>query len=123
MKEKNETFSYTYSSINRQEVEKIRNKYIETKESDFENLKRIDSKITNIATYVSILIGMISSVLSAFGLILCINFSIYSLGLSFSFLGFIFMGLNPLINQIFLTSLRKKHSKEIIELSDKILNN
>ena len=123
MKEKNETFSYTYSSINRQEVEKIRNKYIETKESDFENLKRIDSKITNIATYVSILIGMISSVLSAFGLILCINFSIFSLGLSFSFLGFIFMGLNPLINQIFLTSLRKKHSKEIIELSDKILNN
>lgn len=123
MKEKNETFSYTYSSINRQEVEKIRNKYIETKESDFENLKRIDSKITNIATYVSILIGMISSVLFAFGLILCINFSIYSLGLSFSFLGFIFMGLNPLINQIFLTSLRKKHSKEIIELSDKILNN
>ena len=123
MKEKNETFNYTYSSINRQEVEKIRNKYIETKESDFENLKRIDSKITNIATYVSILIGMISSVLSAFGLILCINFSIFSLGLSFSFLGFIFMGLNPLINQIFLTSLRKKHSKEIIELSDKILNN
>ena len=123
MKEKNETFSYTYSSINRQEVEKIRNKYIETKESDFENLKRIDSKITNIATYVSILIGMISSVLFAFGLILCINFSRYSLGLSFSFLGFIFMGLNPLINQIFLTSLRKKHSKEIIELSDKILNN
>ena len=123
MKEKNETFSYTYSSINRQEVEKIRNKYIETKESDFENLKRIDSKITNIATYVSILIGMISSVLFAFGLILCINFSIYSLGLSFSFLGFIFMGLNPLINQIFLNSLRKKHSKEIIELSDKILNN
>ena len=123
MKEKNETFSYTYSSINRQEVEKIRNKYIETKESDFENLKRIDSKITNIATYVSILIGMISSVLFAFGLILCINFSIYSLGLSFSFLGLIFMGLNPLINQIFLTSLRKKHSKEIIELSDKILNN
>ena len=123
MKEKNETFSYTYSSINRQEVEKIRKKYIETKESDFENLKRIDSKITNIATYVSILIGMISSVLFAFGLILCINFSIYSLGLSFSFLSFIFMGLNPLINQIFLTSLRKKHSKEIIELSDKILNN
>ena len=123
MKEKNETFSYTYSSINRQEVEKIRNKYIETKESDFENLKRIDSKITNIATYVSILIGIISSVLFAFGLILCINFSIYSLGLSFSFLSFIFMGLNPLINQIFLTSLRKKHSKEIIELSDKILNN
>ena len=52
MKEKNETFSYTYSSINRQEVEKIRNKYIETKESDFENLKRIDRRISITKSFI-----------------------------------------------------------------------
>lgn len=123
MKEKNETFNYTYSSVNRKEVESIRNKYIQSNENDFGKLKRLDSKITNIATYVSIFVGIISSFFFAFGLILCINFSIYILGLLFTFIGFIFMGLNPLINKMVLTSLREKHSKEIIELSDKILNN
>lgn len=116
-------FNYTYSSINRKEVENIRSKYIEKKESDFDKLKKMDTKITNIATFASISIGMLSSVLFALGLILCINFSKYIFGLLLSFIGFSFMGVNPLVNKIVLSSLRKKHSKEIIELSDKILNN
>ena len=39
MKDDKDTFNYNYSAINREEIEKIRNKYISTQETNFEKLK------------------------------------------------------------------------------------
>ena len=49
-----ETFNYSYSSIRREEIEKIRNKYIQNQEDDLSEMRRLDNHITNTATFASI---------------------------------------------------------------------
>ena len=38
--ENKESFNYTYSSIHKEEIEKIRNKYIQNQESDLDELRK-----------------------------------------------------------------------------------
>ena len=54
----NETFNYSYSSIRREEIEKIRNKYIQNQEDDLNELRRLDNHITNTATFAAIFVGI-----------------------------------------------------------------
>ena len=42
MEEKKETFEYTYSAKQQQEIEKIRNKYLPKQESKMDQLRRLD---------------------------------------------------------------------------------
>ena len=123
MKDNKDTFNYNYSAINREEIEKIRNKYISTQETNFEKLKRIDMKVINISTISSIFFGLIGAFIFSVGLILSLNFAKYSLGLIFSLIGFILMALTPLVYNVILSKMKKKYAPEILELSEKLLNN
>ena len=123
MKDDKDTFNYNYSAINREEIEKIRNKYISTQETNFEKLKRIDMKVINISTISSIFFGLIGAFIFSVGLILSLNFAKYSLGLIFSLTGFILMALTPLVYNLILSKMKKKYAPEILELSEKLLNN
>lgn len=123
MKDDKDTFNYNYSAINREEIEKIRNKYISTQETNFEKLKRIDMKVINISTISSIFFGLIGAFIFSVGLILSLNFAKYSAGLIFSLTGFILMALTPLVYNVILSKMKKKYAPEILELSEKLLNN
>lgn len=123
MKDDKDTFNYNYSAINREEIEKIRNKYISTQETNFEKLKRIDMKVINISTISSIFFGLIGAFIFSIGLILSLNFAKYSPGLIFSLTGFILMALTPLVYNVILSKMKKKYAPEILELSEKLLNN
>lgn len=123
MKDDKDTFNYNYSAINREEIEKIRNKYISTQETNFEKLKRIDMKVINISTISSIFFGLIGAFIFSVGLILSLNFAKYSSGLIFSLTGFILMALTPLVYNVILSKMKKKYAPEILELSEKLLNN
>ena len=57
--ENKESFNYTYSSIHKEEIEKIRNKYIQNQESDLDDLRKLDQKVTNTATFGSIVVGIV----------------------------------------------------------------
>lgn len=57
--ENKESFNYTYSSIHKEEIEKIRNKYIQNQESDLDELRKLDQKVTNTATFGSIVVGIV----------------------------------------------------------------
>ena len=76
MQENKESFNYNYSSINKEEVEKIRNKYIRTQESDLDELRKIDAKVSNTSTYISISIGIIGVLVFGTGLSLVLSFKI-----------------------------------------------
>ena len=57
--ENKESFNFTYSSIHKEEIEKIRNKYIQNQESDLDDLRKLDQKVTNTATFGSIVVGIV----------------------------------------------------------------
>ena len=120
-KDENETFSYTYSSVHREEIEKIRNKYIEEQENDLITLRRLDNYITNTATYASIFVGIIGVLVFGTGLSLVLSFSKYVLGIIVGFCGLVIMGMGLFVNKAILNKLRKKYANKIIELSDKLL--
>jgi hypothetical protein len=117
----NETFSYSYSSIRREEIEKIRNKYIQNQEDDLNELRRLDNHITNTATFASILVGILGVLVFGTGLSLVLSFSQYVLGIIIGFLGLLIMGSGLLVNKMILKKLRGKYGKRILELSDKLL--
>ena len=119
--EQKETFNYSYSSIRREEVEKIRNKYIQNQEDDLSELRRLDNHITNTATFASIFVGIVGVLVFGSGLSLVLSFSVYISGTIVGFLGLLIMGSGLLINKIILKKLREKYGSRIIELSDKLL--
>ena len=119
--EQKETFNYSYSSIRREEVEKIRNKYIQAQEDDLSELRRLDNHITNTATFASIFVGIVGVLVFGTGLSLVLSFSEYISGTIVGFLGLLIMGSGLLINKIILKKLREKYGSRIIELSDKLL--
>ena len=114
--ENKESFNYTYSSIHKEEIEKIRNKYVQNQESDLDELRKLDQKVTNTATFVSIVVGIVGVLVFGFGLSLVLSFGKMILGIIFSFLG---RGL--LVNKIITKKLREKYAPRILELSERLL--
>lgn len=68
MEEKKETFEYTYSARQQQEIEQIRSKYLPKQESKMDQLRRLDQSATKKGTAVAILLGVIGFLLLGIGM-------------------------------------------------------
>lgn len=55
----NETFRYSYSPAQREEIENIRRKYAPREESKLEQLRRLDAGVTGKATAAALAVGII----------------------------------------------------------------
>lgn len=70
---KNENgFSYSYSAREQEEIKRIRKKYAEdssrTDESSIEHLRRLDASVTKKGTTVSLIVGILGSILMGSGM-------------------------------------------------------
>lgn len=67
-----QTFQYTYSAKQQEEVKKIRNKYMaheeEYEENKMEQLRRLDGSVTKKGTIVSLIVGIIGTLLMGVGM-------------------------------------------------------
>ena len=70
MEEKKETFTYTYSAKEQEEIKKIRDKYAPPtkEETSMEQLRRLDASATKGATVVSLIVGIIGALLLGVGM-------------------------------------------------------
>ncbi len=70
MEEKNETFTYTYSAKEQEEIRKIRDKYAPParEETSMEKLRRLDRSATRGATVVSLILGILSALIMGVGM-------------------------------------------------------
>ncbi|MDE6314341.1 MAG: hypothetical protein K2M46_12130 [Lachnospiraceae bacterium] len=66
----NETFNYTYSSTQQEEIKNIREKYVPpTQEEDkMERLRRLDQSVMKPGTIVSLIAGIIGSLIFGVGM-------------------------------------------------------
>lgn len=67
MENKSETFNFTYSAKEQEEIKKIRQKYI-PQEDKMEQLRRLDRNVTNKGTMYSVIIGIIGSLFLGIGM-------------------------------------------------------
>lgn len=68
MEKEKDTFNYTYSAKQQEEIRNIRKKYLPREEDKMEQLRRLDRDTTRKGTVLSVLVGVIGSLLLGVGM-------------------------------------------------------
>ena len=133
MENKNQ-FSYTYSAKEQEEIKAIRKKYETPKKAEdkMAQIRRLDASVTEKATMVSLIIGIIGALLMGTGMSLVMEkqFSDFIglgattamiVGISAGIVGIILVALAyPIYNGI-VKKQREKIAPEIIRLTDELM--
>lgn len=128
-----EIFNYTYSAKQQEEIKAIRNKYVEPQKTEdkMTQLRRLDNAVTQKATTISLVIGIIGALIMGSGMSLImtelyqkLNVS-HGVGMLFGIIlgivGIALVGLAyPIYNRIIVKE-RKKIAPEIIRLTDELI--
>jgi len=122
-----ERFEYNYDAPTqqeRQEIESIRNQYLPKNRelTKLERLKKLDNKVKNIPLLISLNLGIIGCLIFGLGLTFFLEWYNYLLGVIFGLVGVIPMIISYPIYVKVLNKLKDKYGKEIIELSNELLN-
>lgn len=125
MDEKRETFNYTYSASQQNEIKKIREKYAQpTEEEDkMERLRKLDASVTKPGTIVSLIVGIISALILGVGMC-CTMVWADTLFIPGIFIGMVgILGVTaayPIYTRI-TKKQREKLAPEIMRLSDELM--
>ena len=121
--EQNNTFEYSYSSKKREEIERIRSKYILPEENKLEQLRKLDQEVERPGTVVSIMIGVMGTLIMGSGISICLIGPSEYLVLG-SIVGFGGMALLGTAYPIYKSITRKQREKlrpQILALSEELL--
>lgn len=66
--EDNEIFTYSYSANHQEEINAIREKYIPKAENKMDQLRQLDQSVTKKGTMISIIVGIIGTLLLGIGM-------------------------------------------------------
>lgn len=126
-----ETFVYTYSAKQQEEISKIRNKYVEQKEDKMEQLRRLDASVTSKATMQSLIVGIIGTLILGLGMSLImtnlnefLNISkelSFVLGVGVGIVGIGTVGIAYPVYTATLKNERNRIAPEIIRLTDELM--
>lgn len=120
---KENQYNYTYSSKEQTEIKKIREKYCAKEESKLEQLRRLDASVTKKGTIVSLIVGIIGSLIFGVGMtyVTIENESMFLIGVLIGIIGLIMITCAyPLYNQITKKE-REKLAPEILKLTDELM--
>ena len=118
-----ETFSYTYSAKQQEEIKKIREKYLPKEADKMEQLRRLDESVTRKGTIVSLVVGIIGTLVMGFGMSCCMVWTdtMLVLGIIVGVVGIAALSAAyPLYNYVTKKE-REKIAPEIIRLSDELM--
>lgn len=119
----NETFQYTYSADEQQELRAIREKYIPKEETPMDHLRRLDESVTKPGTAVSLLIGTVSALILGAGMSCCMVWGgkLFAPGILIGILGLAGVVLAYPAFRHITAKERKKVTPEILRLTDELL--
>lgn len=126
-----ESFKYTYSAKEQDEIKSIRQKYQPQEEDGMVRLRKLDAKVTQKATSVSLVLGLLgvlimgtgmSFVMTDLGVILKMKDMIsMSVGIIIGLVGIILVALAyPVYNKV-IKKEREKIAPEILKLTEELL--
>lgn len=127
------TFNYTYSAKEQEEIRNIRKKYAtpEKTEDKMEQLRRLDSDVTQKATVVSLVFGVVGALILGTGMSLAMTdigemFGLYGatamlIGILIGIIGIVLVCVAyPVYNRI-IKKEREKIAPQIIRLTDELM--
>ena len=123
MQKTSESFHYTYSAKEQEEIKKIREKYIPKEENKMEQLRRLDQGVTRKGTSYSIMIGVIGSLLLGLGMscIMVWQGSWFIPGIIIGVIGIAIVAAAYPVYNLVTKHEREKIAPEIIRLTDELI--
>ncbi len=120
--ENKETFSYTYSASEQEEIKKIREKYAPKEADKMEQLRRLDASVTQKGTVISLVVGIIGALILGVGMSMCMVWTeLFVFGIIVGVIGIAAVSLAyPLYNYVTKKE-REKIAPEIIQLTDELM--
>ena len=123
------TFSYTYSAKENEEVQRIRDRYTQTSRTEMDELKELDAKVHRPANVFAYSFGSISAIIMGTGMSLVMTDIGADIGIADAMVTGVIVGIigmlmviaNYPIYKRILGSRRKKYADEIMALSDNIM--
>ncbi len=132
MSDNKETFNYTYSASQQEEVEAIRKKYAEDTtpiEADkMTELRRLDASVTNKASIVALCVGILSALIMGFGMSLIMTDLADIIGMTSPIVFGVTIGIVGMVGviaaypiyQAVLKSERKRKAPQILKLTEEL---
>lgn len=125
MNEQKETFTYTYSAAQQQEIKSIREKYapISPEEDKMERLRKLDASVTKPGLIVSLAVGILGTLILGAGMSCCMVWggALFIPGILIGIIGIAgVLAAYPLYNHI-TQKQREKLAPEILRLTDELM--
>ncbi|WP_315108891.1 hypothetical protein [Clostridium intestinale] len=123
MNNKSDTFKYTYSAKQQEEVENIRQKYIPRKENKMEQLRKLDKDATMPGTITSIVIGVFGTLLIGIGLTCTLVWTqFFILGIIVGIIGIVAISAAYPIFENITKKQREKIAPQILKLTEELMD-
>ena len=121
--ENKETFSYTYSAKQQEEIKKIREKYAPKEPDKMELLRRLDESVTRKGTTISLIVGIIGALVMGFGMSCCMVWAdkFFVLGIIVGIIGIALVCAAYPIYNFVVKKERAKIAPEILRLTDELM--
>lgn len=122
MNKNKETFEYTYSAKQQEEIEKIRKKYLPKEENKMELLRKLDKDVTKPGMICSLVIGIIGCLLFGMGMccVLVWAESFFTVGIVIGIAGMAVMGAALPVYQKITAKERKRIAPQILALTEEL---
>lgn len=123
MEENKETFRYTYSAKQQEEIERIRKKYMPPEEDKMEQLRRLDRSVTQKGTTVSLIAGILGTLLLGVGMCCTMVWAdtLFIPGIVIGLIGIAVLTAAYPLYQHMTKREREKITPEIIRLTDELM--
>lgn len=118
-----ETFKFTYSAKEQEEIKNIRKKYAASEEDKMEHLRKLDASVTGKATTAALIVGIIGTLLLGVGMCCCMVWQgIWFIpGVIIGVVGIaVLAAAYPLYNYV-IRKEREKIAPKIIRLTDELM--
>lgn len=126
--EEKETFRMTYSAKQQEEIQQIRKKYIPQEESKLERLRALDEAVSRKANIVSLVVGIVGTLILGLGMSLAMSefgellgVFAFPVGVAIGVLGLLLLALAYPLYQRTLKKEREKAAPEILRLSEELM--
>ena len=123
MEKKNDTFEYTYSASEQEEIKKIRDKYmVKTKaESKIEQLQKLDKKAENPGIITSMVLGIIGTLVFGIGLCCVLVWTkLFMLGIVIGVIGIVMLSMAYPAYKYITKKQRQKVTPQVLKLIEEL---
>ena len=120
---KKETFEYTYSSKQQEEIESIRKKYLPKQEDKMEQIRKLDQMVTRPGTILGLLFGIVGCLIFGVGMccVLVWGDILFLPGIVVGILGMCMMGIAYPVYQKVTKIQKEKIGPQILALTEELM--